>query len=253
MFNHRGLQDVFFIALYWGVALLALLAAVYLLFRRRNVFMHEDAPEEEPRPYGHRVRSSLRLRRWTAALMMTMAASHVWWYAIGQWWLADDWLTRTIMVILLDHATLVPLVMAVLLRMLQDRRRPLWPWLVVQSPVVMFAVVGIVRCDWFYGYTLPHYWQLGTIAAFVVYYIFALRQYGRWLLDNYADLKHKEVWQSLAFAVVLFVIYAVYTSNMGEMAREYLSQVISIVIIAFLVWRVETLEELPSEEDMKAF
>jgi len=253
MFNHRGLQDVFFIALYWGVALLALLAAVYLLFRRRNVFMHEDAPEEEPRPYGHRVRSSLRLRRWTAALMMTMAASHVWWYAIGQWWLADDWLTRTIMVILLDHATLVPLVMAVLLRMLQDRRRPLWPWLVVQSPVVMFAVVGIVRCDWFYGYTLPHYWQLGTIAAFVVYYIFALRQYGRWLLDNYADLKHKEVWQSLAFAVVLFVIYAVYTSNMGEMAREYLSQVISIVIIAFLVWRVETLEELPSEEDMKTF
>jgi len=199
------------------------------------------------------VRSSLRLRRWTAALMMTMAASHVWWYAIGQWWLADDWLTRTIMVILLDHATLVPLVMAVLLRMLQDRRRPLWPWLVVQSPVVMFAVVGIVRCDWFYGYTLPHYWQLGTIAAFVVYYIFALRQYGRWLLDNYADLKHKEVWQSLAFAVVLFVIYAVYTSNMGEMAREYLSQVISIVIIAFLVWRVETLEELPSEEDMKTF
>ena len=253
MFNHRGLQDVFFIALYWGVALLALLAAVYLLFRRRNVFMHEDAPEEEPRPYGHRVRSSLRLRRWTAALMMTMAASHVWWYAIGQWWLADDWLTRTIMVILLDHATLVPLVMAVLLRMLQDRRRPLWPWLVVQSPVVMFAVVGIVRCDWFYGYTLPHYWQLGTIAAFVVYYIFALRQYGRWLLDNYADLKHKEVWQSLAFAVVLFVIYAVYTSNMGEMAREYLSQVISIVIIAFLVWRVETLEELPSEEVMKTF
>jgi len=253
MFNHRGLQDVFFIALYWGVALLALLAAVYLLFRRRNVFMHEGAPEEEPRPYGHRVRSSLRLRRWTAALMMTMAASHVWWYAIGQWWLADDWLTRTIMVILLDHATLVPLVMAVLLRMLQDRRRPLWPWLVVQSPVVMFAVVGIVRCDWFYGYTLPHYWQLGTIAAFVVYYIFALRQYGRWLLDNYADLKHKEVWQSLAFAVVLFVIYAVYTSNMGEMAREYLSQVISIVIIAFLVWRVETLEELPSEEDMKTF
>ena len=253
MFNHRGLQDVFFIALYWGVALLALLAAVYLLFRRRNVFMHEGAPEEEPRPYGHRERSSLRLRRWTAALMMTMAASHVWWYAIGQWWLADNWLTRTIMVILLDHATLVPLVMAVLLRMLQDRRRPLWPWLVVQSPVVMFAVVGIVRCDWFYGYTLPHYWQLGTIAAFVVYYIFALRQYGRWLLDNYADLKHKEVWQSLAFAVVLFVIYAVYTSNMGEMAREYLSQVISIVIIAFLVWRVETLEELPSEEDMKTF
>ena len=50
--------------------------------------------------------------------------------------------------------------------------------------------------------------------------------------------------------MVLFVIYAVYTSNMGEMAREYLSQVISIFIIVFFVWRVETLQELPSEEDM---
>ena len=243
MFDYRGLQDVLFVALYCGVAFLAVLAAVYLLFRRRNVFMYEDVPTEPPR-FAHRVRSSLVLRRWTAVLLATMAASHVWWYAIGQWWLTDDWLVRTITVILLDHSTLVPLVMVVLLSMLQDRRRPIWLWLLVQVPVVTFGVMGIVRSDWLYGYTLPHYWQLGTIAAFVIYYIFALRQYGRWLRDNYADLEHKEVWQSLAFAVVLFVIYAVYTSNMGEMAREYLSQAISIVIIAFLVWRVETLQEL---------
>ena len=81
-------------------------------------------------------------------------------------------------------------------------------------------------------------------AVFVVYYIFALRQYGRWLRDNYADLEHKEVWQSLVFAVVLLAVYMVYTSNAGELMREYLSQVISIVIIVFLVWRVETLQEL---------
>jgi undecaprenyl pyrophosphate phosphatase UppP len=140
--------------------------------------------------------------------------------------------------------------LAVLLRMLQDHRRPLWPWLVVMLPVVMFAIVGMDGRSWYYGYELPHYYQLAVCAVFVVYYIFALWQYGRWLRDNYADLEHKEVWQSLTFVVVLFVIYAVYTSNMGEMAREYLSQVISIVIIAFLLWRVETLEELPSEEDM---
>ena len=30
----------------------------------------------------------------------------------------------------------------------------------------------------------------------------ALRQYGRWLRDNYADLEHKEVWQS--FVVLYF-------------------------------------------------
>ena len=66
--------------------------------------------------------------------------------------------------------------------------------------------------------------------------------------DNYADLEHKEVWQSLLFADGLFLVYQVYTSNGGELLREYLSQVVTIVIIAFLVWRVETLEELESEE-----
>ena len=261
MFDYRGLQDMYFVALYWMVAFLALLAAVYLLFRRRNVFMREKGQENMmtiespsgPVCLSHRIRSSLRLRQWTAALMVTMAASHVWWYAIGQWCLTDDWLVRTILVIMLDHATLVPLVMGVLLAMLQDRRRPLWPWLVVLLLVVMFAIVGMDGRDWTFGYELPHYYQLAVCAVFVIYYIFALRQYGRWLLDNYADLERKEVWQSLLFAVALFVVYAVYTSNMGEMAREYLSQVISIVVIAFFVWRVETLQELPSEEDMKAF
>ena len=233
MFDYRGLQDVFFIALYWVVAFLAVLAAVYLLFRRCNIFAD--------------VRSSLRLRRWTAVLMATMAASHVWWYAVGQWCLTDDWLVRTITVIMLDYATLVPLVMGVLLAMLQDRRRPLWPWLVAQLPVVMFAFVGIADRNTFYGFELTHYWQLVVIVAFITYYIFALRQYGRWLRDNYADLEHKEVWQSLVFAVALFAVYMIYTSNAGELMREYLSQVITLIIIGFLLWRVETLQELETD------
>ena len=91
---------------------------------------------------------------------------------------------------------------------------------------------------------VAHYWQLAVCAAFVTYYIYALRQYGRWLRDNYADLEHKEVWQSLVFAIALLGVYVVYTSNAGELVREYLSQVISIVIIAWLVWRAETLQEL---------
>ena len=33
----------------------------------------------------------------------------------------------------------------------------------------------------------------------------------------------------------------------GELMREYLSQVVSVIIIAFLVWRVETLQELEIE------
>ena len=231
MYEYRGLQDIFFISLYCGVAFLAVAACLYLLFRRRNVFADD-------------VRSSRRLRRWTALLMAAIAASHVWWYAVGVYCLADDRLVRNITNIMLDYATLVPLTMAVLLAMLQDRRRPLWPWLVVQLPVVLFAFVAIAMRSTCYGYELTHYWQLVVIFAFVAYYIYALRQYGRWLLDNYADLERKEVWQSLAFAVVLFAVYTVYTSNAGELMREYLSQVISIVIIVFLLWRVETLQEL---------
>lgn len=256
MFDYRGLHDMAFLALYWGAALLALLAAVYLLCRRRNLLMREYEPEsltikspsgEQVRIDRPPVRSCPRLRRWTAAFLLTAALSHVWWYGVGQWWLADDHLVRTVLVIMLDHMTLVPLLMGVLLAMLQDRRRPLWPWLLVQVPVVTFGVMGIMRRDWLYGYTLAHYWQLGVCAVFVVYYIFALRQYGRWLLMNYADLEHKQVWQSLVFAVVIFVIYELYTSNMGTLSREYLSQVLTVAIVAFLVCRAETLEELEAD------
>jgi len=34
------------------------------------------------------------------------------------------------------------------------------------------------------------------------------------------------------------------------MIKEYLAQVITIVIIAFLLWRVETLQRLESEEEL---
>ena len=84
------------------------------------------------------------------------------------------------------------------------------------------------------------------IALYCMAGLFALRQYGGWLRRNFADLEHKQVWQSLALALVLFAIYGLYTSNMGEMAREYLSQLLTIALIAFLLWRTETLQELNS-------
>ena len=234
MYGQQTLQDFTFLMLYGCVGFLAIVAALYLLLRRNKFFAAE-------------VQSSLVLRRWTSAFFFAMALSHVWWYVFGVYWLTDDRLVRNITVIMLDHVTLVPLVMIVLLVMLQDRRRPLWPWLLMQLPVVIFAVMGIDSHDWFYGYTLPHYWQLSVIVAFIVYYILALQHYGRWLCDNYADLERKEVWQSLVFALVLFAVYELYTTNVGETAREYLSQVLSIAIIAFLLWRVETLQELHEE------
>jgi len=170
MYELQGLHDPMFLTLYVAAACLALVAAVYLLFRRGNA----------------------------------VAGSEV-------------------------------------------SPSPVWLWLLVQVPVVVFGVMGLAGRDWLYGYTLPHLWQLGTVVVFIIYYALALRHYGRWLRDNYADLEHKEVWQSLAFALGLFVVYEVYTSNGGELVREYLSQVITLIIVAFLVWRVETLQELRDE------
>ena len=234
MYDYQGLQDVFFIMLYGMAGFFAMLACVYLLLRRGNAFAED-------------VRSSCVLRRWTAAFMAAIVASHVWWYVLGTCFLTDDRLVRNITTIMLDHVTLVPLTMAVLLAMLQDRRRPLWPWLLAQAPEVLAATLGIAGRSEFWGYQVVHYWQLGVIAVFVVYYIISLRQYERWLLDNYADLEHKEVWQSMVFIIVLLAVYMVYTSNAGELVREYLSQIITLVIIAFLLWRVETLQELDNE------
>ena len=234
MYDYQGLQDVFFIMLYGMAGFFAMLACVYLLLRRGNAFAED-------------VRSSCVLRRWTAAFMAAIVASHVWWYVLGTYFLTDDRLVRNITTIMLDHVTLVPLTMAVLLAMLQDRRRPLWPWLLAQAPEVLAAALGIAGRSEFWGYQVVHYWQLGVIAVFVVYYIIALRQYERWLLDNYADLEHKEVWQSMVFIIVLLAVYMVYTSNAGELVREYLSQIITLVIIAFLLWRVETLQKLDNE------
>lgn len=104
--------------------------------------------------------------------------------------------------------------------------------------------MGVIRHDEFYGFEVTTYWQIAVMIVFVIYYIHALIRYGRWLHENYADLEHKEVWQSLLFVAALFVVYEVYFTNPGEMAREYLAQLETLAIIAFLLWRVETLQEL---------
>ena len=231
MYAQQSLQDTLFLMLYGGVAILALAIGLYLWLRRSNAIALDVTPP-------------MALRLWTAAFFITAALSHVWWYVLGVYWLADDRLVRNIVAVTLDHVTLVPLVMALLLHMLQDRKRPLWPWGLAQLPIVVAAAVGVVRHDEFYGFEVTTYWQIAVMIVFVIYYIHALIRYGRWLHENYADLEHKEVWQSLLFVAVLFVVYEVYFTNPGEMAREYLAQLETLAIIAFLLWRVETLQEL---------
>ena len=221
--------------LYGGVTFFALLACLYLLFRRGNAFVGEE------------IKSSRVLRRWTAAFMAAVVASHVWWVLLGTQFLANDRLVRNIIAITLDHITFVPLMMCVLIRMLQDRRRPLWPLIPLFAPIAVLAVVCIVtHVDVFWS--VMEYYTVLLAVLFIIYYVRTLRQYGRWLLDNYADLERKEVWQSLLLLAFILFVHMAYTNNEGTLFMEYLAQVNTIVIIAFLLWRVETLQELESEE-----
>ena len=230
MYEYLGLQDMFFMMLYGGAAFFALLACLYLLLRCGNAFADD-------------VRSSLVLRRWTAAFMAAVVASHVWWVLLGQHFLVDDRLVRNIIAITLDYLTFVPLMMCVLIRMLQDRRRPLWPLIPLFAPIAVLAVVCIVTHDDLFM-SVVEYYMIFLVVTFIIYYVRSVRQYGRWLLDNYADLERKEVWQSLLLLAFILFVHMAYTNNEGTLFMEYLAQVNTIVIIAFLLWRVETLQEL---------
>ena len=235
MYEYQGLSDAFFLMLYGSAAWFALLACVYLLWRRGNAVV------------GDEISSSHELRRWTAGFMAAVFASHVWWVLLGQQFLTDDQLVRNIVAITLDRLTFVPLMMCVLLRMLQDRRRPVWPVWAVVAPIVVLAVVCIAMHSDMFEPVVELYMVVVAI-AFLVYYVQAVRQYGRWLLDNYADLERKEVWQSLLLLALILFVHVAYSTNSGALVTEYLAQVNTFVIIAFLVWRVESLQELDSEE-----
>ena len=110
MYAQQSIYDLLFLMLYGGVAMLALAAGFYLWLRRSNAITPTITPPTA-------------LRRWTAAFFFTVALSHVWWFVLGVYWLTDDRLVRNITAVTLDHVMLVPLVMAMLLRMLQDRMR----------------------------------------------------------------------------------------------------------------------------------
>ena len=151
---------------------------------------------------------------------------------------------------LLDSMTFFPLAIIVLLTMLQDRRRPLWPvWL-----MVMPLVVGMLWCVTNHSYVLLSallaYLLLMSIGL-IIYMVRATRQYGRWLRDNYADLEHKEVWQSFLVLAIMMMVFGVYSICSKGIVYEYLLQLAVVVIICYLLWRVETLESLspdPSPE-----
>ena len=230
MFAQMPLDMMLLLMLYAAGATTALIACLYLLFRRANAF----AP---------RVRTSKRLRLWTAAFFGIVALGHFWYLPASI--MADSEAAMLWMLIggLLDCLLTIPGAIIVLLCMLQDRRRPLWPVAVITAPLVIIVVVSIAMRSYALLPWLRGYFALMGIGL-VVYMVREVRRYGRWLRDNFADLEHKEVWQSFVVLAVVVLMFGIYASGNGGMAYEFIVQVCGIVMVAYLLWRVETLSDL---------
>ena len=237
-------EDTIFTMLYAVVMAMAALASIYLLFRRGNAFAADVTP---PR----------RLRRWTAAFFGVIAAGHLWYLPAAVLTSDDDIMLSLLIGALLDCMLTIPLTLVVMLCMLQDRRRPLCPVGVMVAPLVVGIAVYIGSrsegmLPWLYGYFLL------AAVGFTIYMVCAVRQYGRWLRDNYADLEHKEVWQSFLVLTVIMLMFSYYIVGYGGMTYEYIVQMCGLVLIGYLLWRVETLSDLtvsqplPIEEETPA-
>ena len=224
------LEDVFYVMLYGGVTMLCVAAALYLLFRKANAI----APE---------VTSPVRLRRWTAAFLLAAALSHVWWMLEVAHPVTKDPYTDYLIVCFLDIITVFPTMMGTLLAMLQNRRHPFWPVCVSLLPIVVLLVLSYIFPGGAY-FMITHICFLLLIALFTLYMVFAVRGYGRWLQDNYADLEHKEIRQSLLMLAVFLIFFAMYETSETGRAVAYLLQVDMLVLTGLLLWRVETLQEL---------
>ena len=159
MYDHQIQEDFFYMMLY-GV------------FRRANAI----APD---------VTSSVRLRRWTAAFFACMTLSHLWYLPVAFHTSSEEILQCYLVGAMLDFMTLIPCAIVLLLVLLQDHRRPLWPVGVMVAPVIIGLAVSLVYSYFdimpqFYGY------HLLLAIGLIIYMVRATRQYGHWLRDNYA-------------------------------------------------------------------
>ena len=81
---------------------------------------------------------------------------------------------------------------------------------------------------------------------FSIYMFFSVRQYGRWLNDNYADLENKKVWLSQVVSLVCLLLFILYALVDTDTVLIYILHVVELVLFGLLLWRVETLPQLPT-------
>ena len=223
-------SDTIYTMFYGVVTTIAIIASCYLLFRRANAI----APDVTP---------PVHLRRWTTAFFASIALNHLWYMPILFLTSSEDILITDLTGGLLDCMTVIPLALVVLLTMLQDRKRPLWPVAVMVAPIIVGSAWSVATRSYALLPMLYAYFLLMGI-GFIIYMVHALRQYGRWLRDNYADLEHKEVWQGFAVLVIMLLVFGIYTYIYEGRAYLYALQGGAAVLILYLLWRVETLSDL---------
>ena len=223
-------EDPLYIMLFAVVIAMAMMASCYLLFRRANAI----APDVTP---------PVRLRRWTAALFASIALGHTWYMPLFFLTSAEDVRSYDLVGGLLDSMTVIPLEIAVLFVMLQDRQRPLWPIAVMLAPIIVGNAFSVATVSYDLLVVLYVY-SLLMCMGLIIYMVRALRQYGRWLRENYADLEHKEVWQTFVVLAIIMLAFVIYAFTSEGVVYQYAMQLINIVLICYLLWRVETLSDL---------
>ena len=228
--NEQIHEDPLYILLYGAVTAMSIIASCYLLFRRANAI----APG---------ITTPVRLRRWTAALFAAMTLSHLWYLPMYFLSSSDDVWLGYFVGGLLDCMIVFPLAIAVLFTMLQDRRRPLWPAAAMVAPLVLGTAWCIAtRSEALLPMLFVYFFLM--ITGLIKYMVRALRQYGRWLRDNYSDLEHKELRQSFVVLGATLLGLVIYASEIGGPAYDYVLQTMDVVLVCYLLWRVETLSEL---------
>ena len=220
---------ILFSMLYGGAAVASVIACVYLCLRKGNAFAADVTPP-------------VSLRRWAAAFFAVAFLGHVWWYLFFIF-SGDIYSVSCLVVAVIDSVSLLITITGTLLAMLQDRKRPVWPVVLATIPYVALLVLNIVYPNGHYIIIAIAYILL-LYVIFSIYMVFAVRQYGRWLRDNYADLEHKEVWLSHIIVIVILLFIIIYGFDTGDITIGYVVQFINFILFGLLLWRVETLPQL---------
>ena len=227
--------DTLYIMLYAVVTAMSIMASCYLLFRQGNAFARD-------------ITTPLRLRRLTAVFFAFLALNQAWYMPIFFITSSEDIKMIDLIGGLLDCMTSLPLAIIVLLAMLQDRRRQLWPVAVMFAPLI----VGNAMCVATRSYDLApllYLYALLVCIGFIIYMVRETRRYGRWLRDNFADLEHKEVWHSFMVLAGILMGFSLYAFELQGLFFKCAAQMNVIILTLFLLWRVETLSDLTIQKD----